>query len=98
MKKMLFIALSSFLLTGCGNSWEMFKKDFKSDYTKLNRDVIVYDSFSGKELWRFSGEVYLNDDNCIGDFSFIYKDEDGKYYKNDFIGRHLAVSMKEIVD
>lgn len=98
MKRMLFSIAALSLVVGCGNNWEMTKKNFKSDYTSLKREVVVYDSMCGKELWRFTGVVYLSDRSRPGNTSFVYKDNSGEYKKMDFLGHAISVSMKEVAE
>lgn len=96
MKNLLFGIVASALVAGCGNSWEMTKKNFRSNYIDLKREVVVYDSVSGKELWRFTGVVYLSDASKPGNLSFVYKDNRGEYRKVDFLGYIVTASMKEV--
>ena len=102
MNKMKILAvgaiISSILLSGCGNSWEMTKKNIASDMGTLKRDVVVYDSWTKETLWKYSGEIYLDSSSTPGNISIVYKDGRGKIRKNDFLGQHIAVVMKEIVE
>lgn len=95
MKRLIIPAMTA-LLCGCWNSWEIKKKDWASDFSSLKREVIVYDSMCGKELWHFTGEVYVKDCSKQGDISVVYRDENGRAYKNDFLGRHIAISLQEV--
>ena len=93
--KTLMIAIMGFLLlSGCGNGWEITKKNFKSNYSELPRKVVVYDSFKAEPIWEFTGIVYMSDTSCVGNVSIIYK-KGGEYYKNDFVGHHINVYMIE---
>ena len=94
MKTLMIAIMGCLLLSGCGNGWEMTKKNFKSNYSELPRKVVVYDSFKTKPIWEFTGIVYMSDDSRVGNVSIIYK-KGGEYYKNDFIGQHLIISMIE---
>lgn len=94
MKTLMIAIIGCLLLSGCGNDWEMTKKNFKSNYSELPRKVVVYDSFKAEPIWEFTGIVYMSDDSREGNVSIIYK-KDGEYYKNDFVGPHLNVYMIE---
>lgn len=96
MKRLLFSVALCSLVAGCGNEWEMTKKNFKANYISLKREVVVYDSMCGKELWRFTGEVFLSDGSKPGNTSFVYTDKDGKCKKADFLGHMISVSLKEV--
>ena len=94
MKTLMIVIMGCLLLSGCGNGWEITKKNFKSNYSELPRKVVVYDSFKAEPIWEFTGIVYMSDDSCSGNVSIIYK-KGGKYYKNDFVGHHINVYMIE---
>lgn len=98
MKHLLILLAVSVFLTGCGNSWEVTKKEINSDLGDLKRDVKVYDSISKEVLWEYSGDVYLTDASSPGNITIIYRDNRGKVRKNDFIGTHIAISMREVID
>lgn len=95
MKKLFALMCLVFGIVGCGNDWEVTKKNFVSDYGDLERHVVVYDSWANKVLWEYTGNIYLRD---IGDskFTLVYRDERGKVRKNDFFGGHLAIMMEEM--
>ena len=94
MKTLMIAIMGCLLLSGCGNGWEMTKKNFKSNYSELPRKVVVYDSFKAETIWEFTGIVYMSDDSRVGNVSIIYK-KGGEYYKNDFVGQHINVYMIE---
>ena len=94
MKTLMIAIIGCLLLSGCGNGWEITKKNFKSNYSELPRKVVVYDSFKAEPIWEFTGIVYMSDTSCVGNVSIIYK-KGGEYYKNDFVGRHINVYMIE---
>ena len=98
MKKLVALALLSFGLLGCGNGWEITKKNIRSDLGNLRRHVVVYDSLAKKKVWEYVGVVYLSDNgsDSRGNYAFIYYDTNGMSRKNDFIGVHLTVSMREM--
>lgn len=96
MKKILPLAFCTALLCGCGNDWEITKKNFKSDFGDLPRHVIVYDSWANKVLWEYTGDVYLRNGGN-GNYSLLYRDDDGRVRKNDYVGNHLCISLEEIV-
>lgn len=81
-------------LTFCGKSGAILRKNIQSDFGHLERKVQVYDSWSSKVIWEYTGEVYLRGDK--GNYSIIYKAPDGKMLKNDFVGQHVVVSMQEV--
>lgn len=98
MKKILAAAglvCVSLFAAGCGNGWELTKKNFKSDYSELYRTIKVYDSFTKDVLWEYTGVMYLSDASKPGNVSIVYK-KAGKYYKNDFVGQHIQVVLTEI--
>lgn len=86
------------ILCGCGNSWEITKKNFKSDYGEVPRHIVVYDSFTNKVIWDYVGEIYVDDCSKPGNLSVIYRDMKGKVRKNDFMGQHIQMYMFEVVD
>ena len=94
MKTLMIAIMGCLLLSGCGNGWEITKKNFKSNYSELPRKVVVYDSFKAEPIWEFTGIVYMSDTSCSGNVSIIFK-KDGEYYKNDFVGHHINVCMIE---
>lgn len=94
MKILMIVIMGCLLLSGCGNDWEMTKKNFKSNYSELPRKVVVYDSFKDEPIWEFTGIVYMDGTSTPGNVSIVYK-KDGEYYKNDFVGQHLNVYMIE---
>lgn len=94
MKTLMIVIMGCLLLSGCGNGWEMFKKNFKSNFSELPRTVVVYDSFKAEPIWEFTGIVYMDYDSTQGNVSIVFK-KDGRYYKNDFIGNHINVYMVE---
>ena len=94
MKTLMIAIMGCLLLSGCGNGWEITKKNFKSNYSELPRKVVVYDSFKAEPIWEFTGIVYMSDDSREGNVSIIYK-KGREYYKNDFVGHHINVYMIE---
>lgn len=95
MKKLIAIVLVALTVCGCGNDWEVTKKNFVSDFGDLERHVVVYDSWANKVLWEYTGNVYLRDAGG-SNFTLVYRDRYGKVRKNDFIGSHLAIMMEEM--
>ena len=85
-------------LSGCGNSWEVTKKNWNSDFGDLQRHVKVYDSFTKETVWEYTGDVYLTDDSGPGDLTIIYRDSKGKVRKNDFCGQHIQAVLMEVAD
>ena len=98
MKKILLMLGLATALTGCGNSWEVAKKEINSDLGDLKRAVKVYDSRSKDVLWEYVGDVYLTDSSSPGNITIIYRDSRGEVRKNDFVGMHIAISMLEVAD
>ena len=97
MKKLIALSMLAIGLVGCGNQWEVTKKNFKSDFGDLHRHVVVYDSWSGKKVWEYTGAVYLEDSRYgKGNYTVVYYDSQKKARKNDFIGSHLAIIMREL--
>lgn len=96
MKKLIPIVFGVAFLCGCGNDWEITKKNLKSDFGDLTRHVVVYDSWSGKVLWEYTGDVYLREAGK-GNYSIVYRDDYGKVRKNDYVGNHLSISLEEVV-
>lgn len=95
IKKILYILSFTLLISGCGNDWEVTKKNWNSDFGDLTRHVKVYDSISKEVLWEYTGDVYLRE--CgTGNYSIIYRDSRGKVRKNDFVGNHIGISMQEV--
>lgn len=84
-----------YILCGCGNSWEITKKNFKSNYGDVSRRIVVYDSFTSKTLWDYIGEIYVDDTSCPGNLTVVYRDARGKIRKNDFMGQHIQMYMFE---
>lgn len=84
------------VLAGCGNGWEISKKELKSNYSDLLRRVKVYDSFTKETLWEFEGVVYMSEKSVPGNVTFVYRDSQGRLMKNDFVGQHIQTAMFEI--
>ena len=94
--KIMSLVLMGLALSGCGNSWEMTKKNWSSDLSDLPRRVTIWDSLTGETVWTFEGPVYLSDHSSPGNLSIIYRDSNGKLRKNDYVGQHLAISLEEV--
>lgn len=86
------------ILCGCGNSWEITKKNPKSNYGDVPRHIVVYDSFTSKTLWDYTGEIYVDDTSRPGNLSVVYRDARGKIRKNDFMGQHIQMYMFEVAN
>lgn len=96
IKTILCVLSFTLLVSGCGNDWEVTKKNWNSDFGDLTRHVKVYDSISKEVLWEYTGDVYLRDSGNSGNYSIIYRDSKGKVRKNDFIGNHIGIVMQEV--
>lgn len=95
MGKIIVITLAAALLASCGNSWEMTKKNFQSDYGELAREITVYDSLTGETLWEYSGVGYIAEGSANGNLSIMFHDDAGVIRKADFIGNAIAVMAVE---
>lgn len=93
MKKMLFVLSLVLMMSGCGKSWEMQKKNFESDYGELNREIIIRNSFTGQIIWQYEGVTYLRN-TSDGDISILFY-ENGHPKKADFIGQGINAIIIE---
>lgn len=93
--KLVAIGILTAVMAGCGNSWEMTKKNWKSNYSELPRHVKVYDSLSKEILWEYDGEMYLSESSHTGNIAIIYRDSRGKMKKLDCLGQHICLIMNE---
>lgn len=86
MKKLILIALFAIFatMTGC-NGCTMIAKNLESNYSELNRDITVINSFTGDTIFTYSGPCYFETDSGTTNVSLIYK-QNGRSKKADFVG------------
>jgi hypothetical protein len=95
VKKVLFAIMVVALLSSCGMGWNQTVKNFKSDLGGgLEREIIVENTRTGQELWRYSGKAYIDDESFPGNITIVYwiGNETKKY---DAIGRDYGVRSVE---
>ena len=96
MKKFIVLLLVVLLFTSCGMGWEQAKKDLKSDLGGgIDREIAVMNLYTGEVVWEFSGIAYISDASETGDFSVIFRDENGSTKKADFIGLFYGIQSLE---
>ena len=86
MKKLLMassVAIAS-TMTGC-NGCTMITKNLESDFSELDRDVVVINAFTNDTIFSYSGPCYFETSQHSNDVSLIYKVK-GKARKADFVG------------
>lgn len=93
MKKLWGILFCILMISGCGNSWEMTKKNYQSDYGELRREITIVNSFTGEIIWKYDGITYIQN-SSEGDISILFY-ENGKPKKADFIGQGLIATIIE---
>lgn len=83
-------------LAGCyefvyGNSGVKFKKDVQSNYSSLERDVVVVNSFTGDTLFKYSGPCYFTTEGREYNkgIALIYE-QNGKTLKANFAGQNIV--------
>lgn len=86
MKKLILITLFVIVatMTGC-NGCTMIAKNLESNYSELNRDVVVLNAFTGDTIFTYSGPCYFETDSGTTNVSLIYK-VNGHSKKADFVG------------
>lgn len=93
MKKLWGCLILSLMLCSCGNSWEMSKKNYESNYGKLSREITITNSFTGEVIWHFNGVTYISN-SSEGDISILFYVDD-KPKKADFIGQGIIATIIE---
>lgn len=96
MKKILLILTiitTLFAFTGC-NSCTHMMKDLESDFSELDRDITVINTFLGDTIFTYSGPCYISEGSRAGDITLIYK-VGKKSKKADFIGSSVIFIAKE---
>ena len=78
MKKIAFILVTLFLLTGCGEAWKRTVKDLESNYNGgINRSITVFD-YQGDTLANWTGKFDVQiDASGAGKVLFDYVNEHG---------------------
>lgn len=90
-----FMIVSFLLLAvSCGNSWEVTKKKWKSDYGNLERKITVY-NINGDVVWDYSGSCYITESSSNGNLTVIYY-VDNIAKKADFFGNMLSFVIIEL--
>lgn len=96
MKKFIVLLLVVLLFTSCGMGWEQAKKDLRSDIGGgIDREIAVMNLYTGEVVWEFSGIAYISAGSETGDFSVIFRDENGNTKKADFIGLFYGIQSLE---
>lgn len=74
-----------------GNSGVKFKKDVQSNYSSLDRDVVVVNSFTGDTLFKYSGPCYFTTEGREFNkgIALIYE-QNGKTLKANFVGQNIV--------
>ena len=74
-----------------GNSGVKFKKDVQSNYSSLERDVVVVNSFTGDTLFKYSGPCYFTTEGREYNkgIALIYE-QNGKTLKANFAGQNIV--------
>lgn len=93
MRKLWGVIVLSLMLCGCGNRWEMTKKNYESDYGKLSREITITNSFTGEVIWHFDGVTFITN-SSEGDISILFY-VDGQPKKADFIGQGIIAKIIE---
>lgn len=91
MKKLIAIIAIVFCMfgfTGC-NSCTQQIKNLESDFSELDRDIVVLNSFTGDTVFKYSGPCYIDGNSNAGDITIIYRQNGKKAKKADFIGSHI---------
>ena len=74
-------------LSGC-NSCSMKMKNLESDYSELDRDVVVRNAFTGDTIFSYSGPCYFKTTKESNDVSIIYW-KNNRRKKADFVGSYV---------
>lgn len=96
MKKLYLaiLAISMLFICGCGNGWELWKKDFKSDYAGgLEREYNIY-TINGQLIKTISGTSYWTHSNgtVVMDVT-IYNVKTNK--KIDMVGNFIVIGEEK---
>lgn len=84
MKKLIvfaIIVLVACIFTGCNSCTHTFK-NLESDFSELDRDVVVLHPFTGDTLFTYSGPCYITNDSS-NNVTLIFK-VNGKSRKADW--------------
>lgn len=94
MKKFIILAIAIvtvLLFTGCNSCTHTFK-NFESDFSELDRDIVVLHAFTGDTLFTYSGPCYFSEDT--GSVTLIYKVH-GKSKKADWVGDFIFQAIEK---
>ena len=94
MKKLIAIIALVFIafgFTGCNSCTQMYK-EFESDFSELDRDIIVLHAFTGDTLFTYSGPCYFSEDT--GSVTLIYK-VNNRSKKADWVGNFIFQAIEK---
>ena len=96
MKKLIAIFALAFIVfgfTGC-NSCTQQLKNLESDFSALDRDLVVTSAFTGDTTWKYSGDCYISEGSSAGDVTIIYY-VGKKAKKADFVGNFILSAIEK---
>lgn len=96
MKKfVVMFALVAVLLSSCGLGFQQTVKNIQSDLGGgLDRIIVVENTRTGQEVFRFEGKAYIDDGSGAGDVTVVITTPNGTK-KLDFFGRDYGVRSIE---
>lgn len=96
MKKFITISiLAIVLLSSCGMGFQQAVKNIQSDIGGgLDRTIIVENTRTGQEIFRFEGKAYIDNDSDVGNITIVLTVANGTK-KVDFVGRDYGVRSIE---
>lgn len=82
-----------FGFTGC-NSCTQQLKNLESDFSALDRNLVVTNAFTGDTVWKYSGDCYISEGSKAGDVTVIYY-VGKKAKKADFVGNFILSAIEK---
>lgn len=97
MKKLLFIAMTSFILVGCSSQAYKVSHNLSQEADNFNniRQITVINAIQGDVLFQMIGKMSIQADNHDNQLEVIVEDEN-KQYRKHFIG--LSDNVTYIVE
>lgn len=95
MKKLIAIIAIVFIafgFTGC-NSCTQGLKNLESDFSALDRTIVITNAFTGDTVWTYTGDCYISDGSGPGDVTIIYY-VGKKAKKADFFGNFILTALE----
>ncbi|MDR0563211.1 MAG: hypothetical protein LBG73_11075 [Spirochaetaceae bacterium] len=87
MKNIFGILLAGLLCSSCTMGMKQSMKNISSNFGGLNREITVYNAYTGEKLYAYEGKAYISGDSKSGSITIVL--EEGR--KIDIIGANAIV-------